>query len=193
MQEFDINSECKCIACPKRIRKHLSVDITLRKINNQFPNYIESFTNDSIVSCGANLGPDEPHNYSDDYIIDDHCPVIDVTTNTTNIEKRYICQAPRTVYMQHLKYVSPFLIISVENDEPLMVELSDPLYIGSHEYHLSGGFNNMESHFTAIIKTNDGTCVRFNDIHSKGCFPHDGLSLIANEQMTKWENRRIGK
>ncbi|CAF1550115.1 unnamed protein product, partial [Rotaria sordida] len=30
MQEFDINSECTCVACPKRIRKHSSVDITLR-------------------------------------------------------------------------------------------------------------------------------------------------------------------
>ncbi|CAF4095238.1 unnamed protein product [Rotaria sordida] len=30
MQEFDINSECTCVACPKRIRKHSSADITLR-------------------------------------------------------------------------------------------------------------------------------------------------------------------
>ena len=30
MQEFDVSSECTCNVCPKRIRKHSSVDITLR-------------------------------------------------------------------------------------------------------------------------------------------------------------------
>ena len=30
MQEFDIKSECICTACPKRVRKYSSVDITLQ-------------------------------------------------------------------------------------------------------------------------------------------------------------------
>ncbi|CAF2870054.1 unnamed protein product [Rotaria sp. Silwood2] len=86
MQQFDINSEFTCLICPKRMRKHSSVDITIRNINKQFPNYIESFANDSMAPYGANLGRDEPHSYSHNYDIDEHCRITDVETKTTRIE-----------------------------------------------------------------------------------------------------------
>ncbi|CAM4846542.1 unnamed protein product [Rotaria magnacalcarata] len=173
MQEFDIKSECICTACPKRVRKYSSVDITLQKIDNKYPNYIDSFENDSVGTCGTNLGPDEPQNYPEEYSVDEKYPVTDIKTNNTQIVKRYICQAPRTIYKQYLKYISPFIIISVETDEPLMEELPDPLSIGQHEYKLSAGITNTHSHFTAIIKANDGSYVCFDNMNSKGCFPYD--------------------
>ena len=42
-------------------------------------------------------------------------------------------------------------------------------------YCLSAGLNNTERHFTAIIMTNTGNYARFNDVHPRGCFFHDGL------------------
>ncbi|CAF1401681.1 unnamed protein product [Rotaria magnacalcarata] len=145
----------------------------IRKIDNKYPNYIDSFENDSMGTCGTNLGPDEPQNYPEEYSVDEKYPVTDIKTNNTQIVKRYICQAPRTIYKQYLKYISPFIIISVETDEPLMEELPDPLSIGQHEYKLSAGITNTHSHFTAIIKANDGSYVCFDDMNSKGCFPYD--------------------
>ncbi|CAF4610052.1 unnamed protein product, partial [Rotaria sp. Silwood2] len=149
MQEFDIRSACRCTVCPKRKRKNSSFDITLRKINNKYPNYIEFFAKESMVLYGESLGSDEPENYPDDYMCDDKFPVTNVETKTCDID--------------------------VETDKPLMTELPDSLYIDSHEYRLSAGFNNTQRHFTAVIKTTNATYVRFNDVHPKGCFPYDGL------------------
>ena len=36
--------------------------------------------------CGANLGPDEPINYPDEYIIDENFPVFEVETNMSHTE-----------------------------------------------------------------------------------------------------------
>ncbi|CAF4850041.1 unnamed protein product [Rotaria socialis] len=86
MQIFEIISECSCIACPQRIRKNSSVDITLRKIDGKFPNYMDSFINDYYSICGSNIGSTEPSNYPAEYIVDNHFPVIDLSTNKKRTE-----------------------------------------------------------------------------------------------------------
>ncbi|CAF4523886.1 unnamed protein product [Rotaria socialis] len=86
MQIFEIISECSCIACPQRIRKNSSVDITLRKIDGKFPHYIDSFINDYYSICGNNIGSTEPSNYPAEYIVDNHFPVIDLSTNKKRTE-----------------------------------------------------------------------------------------------------------
>lgn len=44
-----------------------------------------------------------------------------------------------------------------------------------YRYDLSAGTNNTAGHFTAVIKTNKGDYVRFNDLHPSGCFPLDAM------------------
>ena len=56
-----------------------------------------------------------------------------ITNLKVTFRKRYICQALRAIYMQFLKYRSPFLIVSIEVDEPFMLELPDPLYVDQYE------------------------------------------------------------
>ena len=38
-------------------------------------------------------------------------------------------------------------------------------------YKLSAGTNNTRNHFTAVIKTDMGGFVHFNDLNSTGCLP----------------------
>ena len=56
-----------------------------------------------------------------------------ITNSKVTFRKRYICQAPRAIYMQFLKYRSPFLMVSIEVDGAFMLELPDPLYVGQYE------------------------------------------------------------
>ena len=56
------------------------------KINDKYPNYIELFASHSTVVCVANLGPDEPENYPDNYALDEICLVTDLETKINHIE-----------------------------------------------------------------------------------------------------------
>lgn len=108
---------------------------------------------------------------------------------------RYICQATRIIEMTRLIHKAPFLVANLENQNCLMTELPDNLYIGeymwviscslnkfsayiSFSYSIIAGVNNTSEHFTAIIKVDDNTYYRFNDVHPSGCFIYDGLIKV---------------
>ncbi|CAF1314555.1 unnamed protein product [Adineta ricciae] len=163
MQTFPVTSKCSCTVCPKRIREHISMDISL--VTREHP-------------CRADLGHIKPRKYPAKYSVDDKFPVVDLETNVTRTEKRYICEANRIIDIAKLVHKSPFLIVDVGFDLASMRDSPDPLYIGEYTYNLSAAINNTNQHFTAVIKMKDGTYYHFDDTHPKGCVSHDGRILV---------------
>ncbi|CAF1344431.1 unnamed protein product [Adineta ricciae] len=178
MQTFPIKSQCSCNVCPKRIREHTNVDISLMKTNGKFLNFLPSFATTREHPCRADLGSVKPRKYPEKYSIDEKFPVVDIATNITHIQKRYICEANRTVGKAKFLHQSPFVIVDVGFDPAFVRDLPDPLYIGEHTYNLSAAINNTNQHFTAMIKAQDGSYYHFDDTHHKGCISHDGRILV---------------
>ncbi|CAF1538415.1 unnamed protein product, partial [Didymodactylos carnosus] len=86
MQTFPIQSKCTCTACPKPLREHTSMEISLTKVNKKFLHFIPALVADREPPCGVNLGSVEPMDYPATYMVDERYPVIDQETNETRLE-----------------------------------------------------------------------------------------------------------
>ncbi|CAF3754668.1 unnamed protein product [Adineta steineri] len=140
-----------------------------RRVDRQFINYIPAFVNTRECPCRTDLGTIEPLDYSFNYSIDENFPVIDLDTNTTSIEKHYICEAPRIAETIKFLHKPPFVVVDVGRHSSSMAELPDPLFIGNYNYCLSPGINSANEHFTVIIKSNDNCFYHFDDTNHLGC------------------------
>ncbi|CAF1078290.1 unnamed protein product [Adineta steineri] len=103
-----------------------------RRVDRQFINYIPAFVNTRECPCRTDLGTIEPLDYSFNYSIDENFPVIDLDTNTTSIEKHYICEAPRIAETIKFLHKPPFVVVDVGRHSSSMAELPDPLFIGNY-------------------------------------------------------------
>ncbi|CAF1104311.1 unnamed protein product [Adineta steineri] len=104
-----------------------------RRVDRQFINYIPAFVNTRECPCRTDLGTIEPLDYSFNYSIDENFPVIDLDTNTTSIEKHYICEAPRIAETIKFLHKPPFVVVDVGRHSSSMAELPDPLFIGNYK------------------------------------------------------------
>ncbi|UJR13093.1 hypothetical protein I4U23_000117 [Adineta vaga] len=173
MQLIFVKSKCSCVAYPKPIHEQTNTHITLTKVFQKLIDFIPAFVTVREPACRTDLGIIEPLDNPANYSIDDKFPVLDLESNTTIVEKYYICEAPSIVDITRFIYTAPFVVVDTGKDPSLMTDLPDPLYIGEYTYHLSAGINNTNEHFTGIVKSHNNTFYRFDDTHRLGLLLHE--------------------